>query len=223
MTKKLFLQAIIKFISGVLLLSVLLFLPAGTIWYLNGWLLLIILFVPMFIAGIIMMIGNPELLKKRLNAKEVQSEQRTVVVLSGLMFLAAFITAGLNYRFKWMLLPNWMIIAGTIIFLLAYLMYAEVLRENIFLSRTVEVQENQHVVDTGLYGIVRHPMYSATLFLFLSMGIILGSLISFVILLLYIPIIAKRIKNEEHVLEDGLDGYKRYKSKVNYKVIPFLW
>lgn len=223
MTKKLFLQAIIKFISGVLLLSVLLFLPAGTIWYLNGWLLLIILFVPMFIAGIIMMIGNPELLKKRLNAKEVQSEQKTVVVLSGLMFLAAFITAGLNYRFKWMLLPNWMIIAGTIIFLLAYLMYAEVLRENIFLSRTVEVQENQHVVDTGLYGIVRHPMYSATLFLFLSMGIILGSLISFVIILLYIPIIAKRIKNEEHVLEDGLDGYKRYKSKVKYKVIPFLW
>ena len=223
MTKKLFFQAMGKFIAGLVLVALLLFLPAGTIRYPNGWLLIAVLFLPMLIAGVILMFKNPELLKKRLSAKEEETEQKAVVALSGVMFLAAFVLAGLNYRFQWFLLPRWAVIAGTVIFLLAYAMYAEVLRENIFLSRTIEVQENQRVIDTGLYGVVRHPMYAATLFLFLSMGIILGSLISFAVLLFYIPIIAKRMKNEEKVLEEGLPGYREYKSKVRYKVIPFVW
>ena len=223
MTKKLFFQAIVKFISGLALFGALLFVPAGTIRYPNGWLLIIVLFVPMLIAGIVMMFKNPELLKKRLNAKEEEKAQKAVIAFSGIMFLAAFVVAGLNFRWKWFLLPRWAVILGTVIFLLAYAVYAEVLRENTFLSRTVEVQENQKVIDTGLYGLVRHPMYSATLFLFLSMGIILGSLLSFAILFLYIPIIAKRMKNEEKVLEEGLEGYQEYKSKVKYKVIPFVW
>ncbi len=223
MTKKLFIQAIGKFIFGVILLGVLVFVPAGTINYPNGWLLIAVLFIPMFVAGLVMMFKNPELLKKRLNAKEEEKEQKTVVALSGAMFAAAFVVAGLSFRFKWLVLPKWAVMIGTIVFLLAYAMYAEVLRENAYLSRTVGVQENQKVIDTGLYGIVRHPMYSATLFLFLSMGIILGSLISFAILLLYIPIIAKRIKNEEKVLEEGLEGYSEYKTRVKFKVIPFVW
>ena len=223
MTKKLFIQAIGKFIFGVILLGVLVFVPAGTINYPNGWLLITVLFIPMFVAGLVMMFKNPELLKKRLNAKEEEKEQKTVVALSGAMFAAAFVAAGLSFRFKWLVLPKWAVMIGTIVFLLAYAMYAEVLRENTYLSRTVEVQENQKVIDTGLYGIVRHPMYSATLFLFLSMGIILGSLISCAILLLYIPIIAKRIKNEEKVLEEGLEGYSEYKTRVKFKVIPFVW
>ena len=223
MTKKLFFQAIVKYISGLALFGALLFVPAGTIRYPNGWLLIIVLFVPMLIAGIVMMFKNPELLKKRLNAKEEEKAQKVVIAFSGIMFLAAFVVAGLNFRWKWFLLPRWAVILGTVIFLLAYAMYAEVLRENTFLSRTVEVQDNQTVIDTGLYGLVRHPMYSATLFLFLSMGIILGSLLSFAILFLYIPIIAKRMKNEEKVLEEGLEGYQEYKSKVKYKVIPFVW
>ena len=223
MTKKLLLQAIVKFFAGLVLFGLLLFVPAGTIRYPNGWLLVTVLFVPMFIAGIVMMFKNPELLKKRLNAKEEEKEQKDVVALSGIMFLAAFVTAGLSFRFRWFLLPKWAVILGTFIFLAAYAVYAEVLRENTFLSRTIEVQENQRVIDTGLYGIVRHPMYSATLFLFLSMGIILGSLFSFAVLLLYIPIIGKRMKNEEQVLENGLEGYKEYKLKVRYKVIPFVW
>ena len=223
MKKKLFIQAIGKFIFGLLLFGVLLFVSAGTIRFPNGWLMIAVLFIPMFIAGIVLMFKNPELLKKRLNAKEDEQEQKAVVALSGVMFLAAFIVAGLNFRFKWLVLPKWAVILGTVVFLLAYVMYAEVLRENTYLSRTVEVQENQKVIDTGLYGIVRHPMYSATLFLFLSMGIILGSPISFVILLLYIPIIAKRMKNEEQVLEEGLEGYAEYKTRVKYKVIPYIW
>ena len=223
MTAKLFVQAIVKFLFGLVLIGLLLFLPAWSLKYWNGWLFLCILFVPMFIAGIVMMFKNPELLKKRLNAKEEEQEQKTVIALSGLMFLAAFIVAGLNFRFQWIVLPAWAVWIGVGVFLAAYLMYAEVLRENTYLSRTVEVQENQKVIDTGLYGIVRHPMYSATLFLFLSMGIVLGSPISVAILLLYIPIIALRMKNEEQVLEKGLDGYKAYKTRVKYKVIPFIW
>lgn len=223
MTAKLFVQAIGKFLFGLVLVGLLLFLPAWSLKYWNGWLFLCILFVPMFIAGIVMMFKNPELLKKRLNAKEEEQEQKTVIALSGLMFLAAFIVAGLNFRFQWIVLPAWAVWIGVGVFLAAYLMYAEVLRENTYLSRTVEVQENQRVIDTGLYGIVRHPMYSATLFLFLSMGIVLGSPISVAILLLYIPIIALRMKNEEQVLEKGLDGYKAYKTRVRYKVIPFIW
>jgi len=223
MTSKLLLQAIGKYVLGLLLFGVLLFVPAGTVFYPNGWLLMAVLFIPMLIAGIILIFKNPSLLKKRLNVKEEEKEQKFVVVCSGVMFLAAFIVAGLNFRFQWLLLPNVAVIVGTVFFLLAYAMYAEVLRENTYLSRTVEVQENQKVIDTGLYGIVRHPMYSATLVLFLSMGIILGSLFSFGILLFYIPIIAKRMKNEEAVLEEGLEGYKEYKTKVKYKVIPYIW
>ena len=223
MTKKLFAQAIGKFLVGLILFGVLLFVPAETICYPNGWLLIALLFIPMFIAGLVMMVKNPVLLKKRLNAKEEEKEQKAVVVLSGVMFLAAFVVAGLNFRFQWLVLPTWAVMIGAVVFLLAYAMYAEVLRENTYLSRTIEVQENQQVVDTGLYGIVRHPMYAATLFLFLSMGVILGSPFSFAILLLYIPIIAKRIKNEEKVLEEGLKGYATYKAKVTYKVIPFIW
>ena len=223
MTAKLFFQAIVKFISGVILIGLLLFLPAGTFAFFNGWLFIAILFIPMFIAGIIMMFKNPELLRKRLNAKEEENEQKAVLVLSGIMFFAAFVAAGLNFRFKWLILPKWAVIAASVVFILAYVMYAEVLRENAYLSRTVEVQENQKVIDTGLYGIVRHPMYSATLFLFLSMGIVLGSVFSFAILLCYIPIIALRMKNEEKVLSEGLDGYPEYKKRVKYKVIPFIW
>jgi protein-S-isoprenylcysteine O-methyltransferase Ste14 len=223
MTQKLFFQAIGKFLFGLVLVGLLLFLPAWSLKYWNGWLFLGILFVPMFFAGIVMMCKNPELLKKRLNAKEEEQEQKTVIALSGLMFLAAFIVAGLNFRFQWIVLPAWAVWIGVGVFLAAYLMYAEVLRENTYLSRTVEVQENQKVIDTGLYGIVRHPMYSATLFLFLSMGIVLGSPISFAILLLYIPIIALRMKNEEKVLEEGLAGYKEYMTRVKFKVIPFIW
>ena len=223
MTTKLFLQAITKFFLGLLLIALLLFVPAGTIHYWNGWLLIAILFIPMFIAGIIMMIVNPELLKKRLNADETEPEQKTVIALSGIMFLAAFIVAGLNFRFKWIVMPNWSVILSTVIFLLAYLMYAEVLRENAYLSRTIEVQNNQVVIDTGLYGVVRHPMYTATVVLFTSMGLVLGSPLSFLILLCYIPIIVKRIRNEETVLEKGLKGYKEYKTKVKYRLVPFIW
>jgi protein-S-isoprenylcysteine O-methyltransferase Ste14 len=187
-------------------------------YYMNGK-----LFVPMIVAGFVMMKKNPELLRKRLNVKEEQSEQKTVIVLSGVMFLAAFIVAGLNFRFGWIVLQNWIVYVATAVFLLGYILYAEVLRENAYLSRTVEVQENQKVIDTGLYGIVRHPMYMSTFLLFLSMPLVLGSVISFVIMLVYIPIIAKRIRNEEQVLEEGLAGYSDYKKKVKYKVIPYVW
>ena len=223
MTKKLLLQAIIKFTAGVVLLGVLLFLPAGTFHYWNAWLLMGILFVPMFFAGIVMMFKNPELLKKRLNMKEREAEQSMVIKLSGLMFILGFVAAGLDFRFRWIVLPNWISWAAAVLFLLAYLLFAEVLRENTFLSRTIEVQENQTVIDTGLYGIVRHPMYSATIILFLCMPLVLGSLISFVIFLAYPFIISKRIRNEEKVLENELAGYAEYKQKVKYKVIPFLW
>lgn len=223
MTKKLFVQAISKFVTGLVLIALLLFLPAGTICYWNGWLLIGILFIPMFAAGIVMMLRNPELLEKRLKAKESEGEQKTVIVLSGVMFFAAFVVAGLNYRFGWIVMPRWTVIAAAIVFLAAYLMYAEVLRENTYLSRTVEIQKHQKVIDTGLYGIVRHPMYSATVFLFLSMGLVLGSPISFAILICYLPIIAKRIRNEEEVLAQGLEGYAEYRDKVKYKVIPLIW
>ena len=223
MDTKLFMQGIGKFVSGIVLIGLLLFLPAGTFAYWQAWLLIGILFIPMFVAGLIMIKKSPELLRKRLNVKEEQTEQKTVIALSGLMFLAAFVTAGLNIRFGWLVLPAWGSYAAAVVFLLAYAMYAEVLRENVWLSRTVEVQENQKVVDTGLYGIVRHPMYTSTLFLFLAMPLVLGSPISFVILLAYIPIIAKRIRNEEQVLEEGLDGYTAYKQRVRYRLIPFVW
>ena len=223
MNRELLRQALVKFFCGLLLTGVLLFVPAGSLAYRQGWLLIVILFVPMFIAGLIMMKKSPDLLRKRLNAKEEQGEQRVVVLLSGLMFLAAFITAGLNWRFDWLVLPFGVSAAAAVVFLIAYALYAEVLRENAYLSRTIEVQEDQKVIDTGLYGIVRHPMYMTTLLLFLSMPLVLGSVISFVITLAYIPIIAKRIRNEEQVLRDGLEGYKEYMRKVRYRVIPFIW
>ena len=223
MNIKLFFQAIIKFIFGVLIIGLLLFVPANTINYWNGWLFMGLLFIPMFIAGIVMMIKSPELLKKRLNAKEKEGEQKQVLLYSALMFLAGFIIAGLNYRYNWITISTPVVIVSSIVFVIAYILYAEVLRENAYLSRTIEVQENQKVVDTGLYGIVRHPMYASTILLFLSMPLVLGSVISFVIFLVYPFIIAKRIKNEEEVLEKELDGYSDYKKKVKYKVIPFIW
>ena len=223
MNIKLFFEAIIKFILGVVIIGLLIFVPANTINYWNGWLFMGLLFIPMFIAGIVMMIKSPELLRKRLNAKEKESEQKIVVKLSGLMFLVGFIIAGLNYRYNWILLSNYVVIISSIIFIIAYIIYAEVLRENAYLSRTIEVQENQKVIDTGLYGIVRHPMYAATLLLFLSMPLVLGSVISFVIFLVYPFIISKRIKNEEEVLEKELKGYIEYKKKVKYKMIPYIW
>ena len=223
MTAQLFSQAIVKYLGGLLIVGLLLFLPAGTLAYGQAWLLIAILFIPMFIAGLIMLKKSPERLRKRLNAREEQSEQKTVVILSGMMFSAAFIVAGLNFRFSWIVLPAWVSYVSAAVFLLAFALYAEVLRENAWLSRTVEVQENQKVVDTGLYGVVRHPMYLSTLLLFLSMPLVLGSVFSFVIMLLYIPIINKRIRNEEQVLEQGLNGYVDYEKRVRYRVIPFVW
>ncbi len=223
MTIKLLIQAISKFIFGIILIGFLIFFPAGTLSFLNGWLFMGLLFVPMFFAGIVMMFKNPTLLKSRLDAKEKQQEQSIVIKLSGLMFLVGFIVAGLNFRFQWFMLPRWVIIAASVIFLAAYLLYAEVLRENTYLSRTIEVQENQKVIDTGLYGIVRHPMYSATILLFLSMPLLLGSIYSFLVFLAYPFIIAKRIKGEEAFLEKELGGYRAYKQKVKYRLIPFIW
>ena len=221
--KNIFIQAIGKFLLGVIILGLLIFLPAGSLQYWQGWLLMGILFVPMFCAGLVMMAKNQELLRKRLNAKEEENEQKMVVKLSGLLFIAAFIVAGLNWRFSWYILPNWAVWISAVIFLACYLLYAEVLRENTYLSRTIEVQENQKVIDTGLYGIVRHPMYSATTLLFLAMPLVLASPISFAIMLLYIPLIVIRINNEEKVLEEGLMGYKEYKTRVKYRLIPFIW
>lgn len=223
MTKALFFQAILKFFLGIIVIGILLFLPAGTFAYWNACLFMGILFIPMFCVGIVMMIKNPQLLKKRLHAKEQQTEQSLVIKLSGLMFVLGFVIAGFNFRFQWIVMPDWVSWVGTILFLLSYLLYAEVLRENTYLSRTVEVQDGQKVIDTGLYGIVRHPMYSVTIILFLSMPLVLGSVISFVIFLAYPIIIAKRIRNEEEVLEKGLEGYAEYKKRVKYKVVPFVW
>ena len=223
MTLKLFISAITKCLLGVALVGLCIFLPAGSLSFWCGWLLLGVLFVPMFFAGIVMMFKNPDLLKSRLNAKENRKEQSLVVKLSGLMFLAGFIVAGLGFRFNLYTLPKGVSIGAAAVFLLAYVLYAEVMRENRYLSRTIEVQENQKVIDTGLYGIVRHPMYSVTLILFLSMPIVLGSVYSFLIFLAYPFIIAKRIMDEEEFLEKELDGYSEYKQKVKYRLIPFIW
>ena len=223
MTKRLVVSAVSKFLLGVVLVGVLVFLPAGTLRYWNGWLFLGILFIPMFGAGLVMMAKNPSLLEKRLKAKESRAEQGLVVKLSGLMFLAGFVLAGLNVRFGWYLLPGVVSIAAAIVFLGAYVLYAEVLRENTYLSRVIEVQEGQRVIDTGLYGIVRHPMYSATLILFLAMPLVLGSLISFVIFLAYPFLIAGRIRDEEKLLEEELEGYRAYKGKVRWRLVPFVW
>ena len=223
MNFKLFIQAILKYLLGLLLVGGLLFIPARTFNYFNAWLLIGILFIPMFIFGIILMIKNPTLLKSRLNAKEKQSEQKLVVGLSGLMFISGFIVAGLNYKYNWIKLPNIVVIISSIVFIIFYILYAEVLRENTYLSRTIEVVDNQKVIDTGMYGIVRHPMYIVTIILFLMIPLVLNSLISFFIFLIYPIIIIIRINNEEKVLEKELKGYNAYKNKVKYRLIPYIW
>ncbi len=223
MKAKLFFSAVTKFALGLILVGLLLFLPAGTLSWPEGIRFMLILFVPMFIAGIVMLIKSPELLRSRLDAKEKRGEQSLIIKLSGLMFLAGFILSGLSFRFGWLRLPDWVSWAATAVFLVCYCLYAEVLRENVWLSRTIQVQENQTVVDTGLYGIVRHPMYAVTIFLFLSIPLVLGSIIGFAVFLAYPFIIAGRIKDEEKLLEDELAGYREYKNKVKYRMIPFIW
>ena len=223
MNIKLFIQAIIKYVFGVLIVGALLFIPANSFEYWNGWLFMGLLFIPMFIAGVILMIKNPELLRKRLNAKEQENEQKWVLLFSGLMFIAGFIVAGLNYKYKWIEIPNIVVIISSILFIISYTLYAEVLRENTYLSRTIEVQDNQKVIDTGLYGFVRHPMYAITILLFLTMPLILGSIFSFIVFFVYPVIIAKRIKNEEEILEKNLKGYIEYRKKVKYRIVPFIW
>ncbi|MBP5280264.1 MAG: isoprenylcysteine carboxylmethyltransferase family protein [Erysipelotrichaceae bacterium] len=223
MNKRLLLEAVSKYLLGVVLIGLLLFVPAGTLKWKNGWIFMGILFIPMLIAGLIMYFKAPDLLRSRLDAKEKQSEQKDVIKYSGLLFLCSFIIAGLNYRFKWTSLPDGIVILGIVVFLCSYMMFGEVLRENQYLSRTIKVEENQTVVDSGLYGIVRHPMYSASVLLFLSMPLVLNAIISFVIMLGYIPLIVKRIRNEEEVLEKELVGYTEYKEKVRYRLIPFIW
>ena len=223
MTARLFFEAVIKFLIGVVIVGLMLFLPAGTLFFLNGWILMAVLFIPMFLAGIVMLIKKPLLLKSRLDAKEKQNKQSVIVKLSGLMFVVGFIIAGLDFRFGWSKLPFGVSVAAVVIFAFAYIIYAEVLRENTYLSRTIKVEENQKVIDTGLYSIVRHPMYSATILLFLSMPLILGSLYSFIIFILYPFIIAKRLKMEEELLKTELEGYEQYTEKVKYRLIPFIW
>ncbi len=223
MNAKLFFQAIAKFAAGAVIVGLLIFLPAGTFAYAQGWLLMGILFVPMFAAGIVMMFKDPELLKKRLNAREKEGEQKAVLALSGLMFAAAFAAAGLCFRFGFLMIPVWASIAAAAVFLGGYALYAAVLAQNSYLSRTIEVSEGQKVIDTGLYGVVRHPMYTSTLVLFLSMPLVLGSILSFLVMLIYVPLIVKRIKNEEQVLSRDLPGYSDYLERVRYRLIPFIW
>ena len=223
MTKNLFLQAMTKFLLGVLLVGALIFLPAGTLGFFQGWLLMGVLFVPMFFAGLYMMAKDPERLKKRLNGREQEPEQRRVIRLSGLMFIAAFVLAGLSFRFGFLRFPRWVSWAGAVLFLFSYGLYGLVLRENAYLSRTIEVQQGQQVVDTGLYAIVRHPMYAATVVLFLSMPIILGSVLSLLVMGLYVPLIVRRIQNEEAVLQKGLPGYAAYQKKVPWRLLPYVW
>ena len=220
---KLLFQAILKFILGVFMIALLLFLPAGTLEFWNAWLLMGLLFIPMFVAGIILWLKNPELLEKRLNVKEKESEQKEVIGMSLIIFVLGFILAGLDFKYGWSNMPIWVVITASIIFVVSYILYAEVLRENTYLSRTIEVQKNQKVIETGLYGIVRHPMYFSTTLLFLSFPIVLGSWVSFAIFCFFPFVLVKRINNEEIVLENGLKGYKEYKQKVKYRMIPYIW
>lgn len=223
MKQKLFTQAVIKICAGLILTGLLVFGPAGTLHYWNGWLFLGVLFVPMILIGVVLLIKRPELLEKRLKAKESRAEQSLVIKLSGLMFVVGFIMAGTSYRFDWFTVPRSGTVIAAAVFLIGYGMYLEVIRENAYLSRVIEIQEGQKVVDTGLYGIVRHPMYSATILMFLAMPLILGSLISFVIFLVYPMIIGMRIKDEELFLEQELEGYREYKQKVKWRLVPFVW
>lgn len=223
MKNRLLFQALAKFLAGVVLVGALLFIPAGSLRYPHGWVLMLLLFIPMFCAGCVMMVKNPQLLRERLDAREQEGEQKRVVALSGLLFIGVFVFSGLNWRFQWHLLPDWCCLIAAVVFVGSYLLYAEVLRENTYLSRTIKVQDNQRVIDTGLYGIVRHPMYTATTILFLSMPLVLGSVVAFLAMLLYIPLIIRRIKNEEAVLAEELEGYREYMQKVRYRLIPFIW
>ena len=222
MDSKLILQGLIKYIIGLILVGLLIFIPAGKIYF-NGLLFMCLLFIPMFIIGIILMIKDPDLLRRRLNSKEKEKEQKVVVLLSGIMFISGFVVAGLNYRYNWINIPSIVVIISSIIFEISYILYFEVLRENTYLLRTIEVEENQKVVDKGLYSIVRHPMYIITIILFLTIPLILNSIISFIIFLIYPIIIIKRVNNEEKVLERDLIGYNEYKKKVKYRLIPFIW
>ena len=220
---KLLFEAIIKFVLGIVIIGIMLFLPAGTFKFWNAWLFMLLLFIPMFFVGLVLWFKDKDLLKKRLNSKEKENEQKSIIFIALIIFICGFVIAGLDFKYNWLELPVWIVVMASITLLFSYILYIEVLRENTYLSRTIEIQENQKVVDTGLYSIVRHPMYMATTLLFLSFPIVLGSLFSFFIFLLFPFIIAKRIKNEEKVLEEGLKGYKEYKQKVNYKMIPFIW
>ena len=221
--KKLIVQALTKYIAGIILVGLMIFLPAGTFSYPGGWLFMGLLFVPMLILGIVLLIKAPDLLAKRLNNREEQGEQKKVVGFSGLMFLVGFVICGLDFRWGWTMVPSVIVVMAAVMLLAGYGLYMEVMRENAYLSRTVEVQEGQNVIDTGLYGVVRHPMYFATVLMFLAMPLVLGSWIGFVIFLIYPFLMVKRIKNEEQVLEEGLSGYREYKEKVRYRLIPFIW
>ena len=220
---KLLINALAKFTCGAALVGLLIFLPAGTVRFCNGWLLMGILFVPMLIAGFVMFFKSPEFLAKRLDAKEKQATQKGVLAFSGLMFIGGFVLAGLDFRFGWSEMPGWVVITAAALFLLAYLLYAEVMRENAYLSRTIKVEEGQTVVDTGLYGIVRHPMYMATLLLFLAMPLILGSWYALAVFACYPAIIIIRLKDEEELLTRELSGYAEYKKKVKFRLLPFIW
>lgn len=220
---RLLIEALTKFTCGLLLVGLLIFLPAGTLGYTYGWLFIGLLFVPMLIAGFVMLAKSPKFLKKRLDAKEKQTTQKGIVALSGLMFIAGFVVAGLDFRFGWSNMPTWVVITASALFLAAYVLYAEVMRENAYLSRTVKVEEGQKVVDTGLYGIVRHPMYIATILLFLMIPIVLGSWYAVLVFAFYPAIIIVRLKDEEDLLTRELPGYAEYKQKVKYRIIPFVW
>ena len=222
MNISLFVQAILKYFIGLITVSLLLFIP-GTIEYWNGWLFICLLFIPMYIAGIILMIKDPSLLKERLDINEKEEEQKQVIIYSGIMFILGFVIAGLNYRYSWLILSKQIVITSSVVFIFTYILYGEVLRENRYLSRTIKVSENQKLIDKGMYKIVRHPMYLVTVILFLTIPLILGSLISFIIFLAYPIVIIKRIKNEEQVLEKQLKGYKEYEKKVKYRLIPYIW
>ena len=223
MTKELFIQAMTKFFLGVLLVGLLIFVPAGTLRFPAGWLLMGVLFVPMFLAGLFLMVKDPDRLRRRLDAREKEMTQKNVLLLSGLMFIASFVLAGLSFRLGWLRFPPWVSVLGAVLFLLGYVLYAFVLKENAYLARTVKVEAGQKLVDTGLYGLVRHPMYAATLLLFLSMPLILGSIPAFIVMLLYPFIIARRIQNEEEVLLRDLPGYAAYRQKVRWRLIPYVW
>ena len=223
MNVKLFFEAIFKYLLGVIIVGLLVFLPAGTFYHINGWLFMGLLFVPMFIAGVVMMVKSPELLRKRLDGKEKRGEQSVVIKLSGLMFIAGFVVAGLDFRFGWYKLPTVMVALATVLFIIGYGLFAEVLRENAYLSRTIKVEEGQTVVDTGMYGVVRHPMYAVTILLFLMIPLVLGSWYALIPFAFYPAIIVVRLKDEEKLLTRELPGYAEYKQKVKYRIIPFIW